>query len=612
MRQPLFGLPPIESIPRSAHSAYRRLEAEIRRAGWEVTGPEAADRAGGLSLHLAATYPGPRGLAEIGAMTTSSGSFEIRKRGPGGIEIHHHKGLSVAFEEVRRQFVAITQAGVQEAFHEVRSVPRVPLRGVRVGPGFWNQPTLSYKLEDYLALGFNAVLVDLLDLPITGPRLQDEGRAAEWESKACRVLESLVRKGWWTMAILPTDLDLGSSQTPEGRFHEKPFCRLQPSSRRRLLHRFESLARRLPAVAAIGFSIADWGRCECRLCRQTSSEEEAAYYLRAYSAVMKRHCPAGELWFLPDPFYWERLLEIRSQIPAEANSVIPAAEDSRQLAKTLQWLPRVRHLDPVEREGEAIEVASPFEGGWLDPERFAAILSRWEQDRPPRLATVRIEPDEPQPVGLAAFVGLAWQRWMKEVESEEWVYRFVLPPEEWSTWAEWREKNETVRRAFSATRNRTDEPGVALRDSEEKRKVSAGSQVSALAELAQSCDCRTATSKMNLPFSLSMAARRWLGERALLPILDRVDRIPDGVALTHAVLSEVLDLHDDLDAFLRSDDIECFSSSEKRCLENLEIFLSLLVTEWRIRGTWKRNEVPDLWIRDFIYSRSMGKTPPGG
>jgi len=569
MAQSLFGLPDIREIPHLDRLAYRRLASEIRRCGWEVAPTQPVG-----------TNGCPRLTIERFGSHHSSGTNTGFKVEPGlgqGITIRHSGCLSVALEEIRRQFIAVESLKIQDHWEKVSWVPRVGLRGIRfylpLGKGRDRQiPELDYLQS----LGFNAALVDALEQPIVGTLVSDETKPAEWEESLRWTLDRLGRQGWWRLPLFPIQMDLaGPRELPEKTQHlERPLCRQRVSNRSRLIQRFEAMIRRLPKTEAVGFTATGWSRCGCPLCEDTPFEEEAAYYLRAYLAVLKRYAPDTELWFLPDSSLWESFQEIRSQVPASVRFL--RADTAPALAATERIQPEAGELVLFEQKGGS---------SWLNLEDFQALPRIWDESGIPQLVCLSWDKDGRLPVDLGGFMAAAWAiEAGRNDYADEAAYRVVLPPDQWKNWRHWKRKSEEVGSLFTS--------GNDPAWSHEPLDV----------EIAPP------PGGANLIDALSMGLSRWNSERQIIPLANEIWEIPDRVPITPGIRKQLLLAVDQLGNLLAdSSFLSGFETDEVSLIQDLNQSLSLVVSESSKRKVWRREDLPSHWIEpQFPWSRTNG------
>jgi hypothetical protein len=573
MVQPSIGLPSIDSISKSAHPAFLRLEAEIRRAEWEILPNSAALEKGLPSIWVEESISCP--IPPEGTFPPVS-FFELLPGPLGQIRIHHFRCLPMALEELRRQFMEVAHLRGGPGWRAVRFTSRVPLRGVRLPPEAWLSPDLQYPLEFLSSLGHNALLLDALDLPATTSSLFDENHAAEWERPLNTLLDRLHRREWWTMVVLPIQLDLGLPGSAGNELRERPLCRQVPENRRRMLHRFESLVRRLHPASAIGFVVSNWLRCECPLCQRVSFEEEAAYYLRAFNAVLNRYARETELWAIPDLESWGLLQEIRSEIPIETSLMlaerpeIPWQEDATRMGN-----------DPLEREeGVMADLSSGPGGECLDLERMDRLSQAWEEEGPPRLLVAKLGEPWTCPPALAGLFSAAWRIEAADGYAEELVYRLTLPVEEWPRWQAWKERTQSLVNLVAR------DPGGGPSPIAEE-----------LCHMPERLESTYVPLTMRLEESLKQCARRWLAEKQVRPVVERVLSLPETAPPSSGLIEGVLGVLEDLQHLFDHRAITAaLDISELRSLEDLRDYLALFLSESSRRKVWRRIDLPDLSV----------------
>lgn len=589
MEQSWLGLPEMETIPKSAQGSFRALGAEVRRTGWIVVSNREAEEQGHPSVRIDSHPPRvlPHGAEGSWRM---EGAFELDPGRGGLLHVRHFRGLAHAFQEVRRQFLLNTVRGGPFRWTPSSSLPRVPLRGIRLSSESWRSAELRSRLDHLSALGFNAVVLDAVPIPRIGPELRDENHAADWERPLAELVYELNREGWWSMVLFPIELDLGLAPGGAEPPLEAPLCRQAPANRRRMLHRFETLIRHLCEARAIGFSITDWRRCACAQCRVVPFDEEAAYYLRAYSAVLKRFAPESEMWVVPDTLAWGLLQEIRSEIPVTAHFMIPPFLEERTApaAET-----------PQPEEGLLLELAASPGGDWFEPDRYQGLATEWDQEMPPRLLVANL-PDTPWlPARLAPLTELAFRRSIPGGGEEQITYHLALRTEEWPDWHFWRDRNRAIAGLFASL-------GAAFPSPPSSSGPGAGPPIPGRWMEHVETLCRG--SRMNgqshspwglsLPEALQKGAVRWRAESQVREVLFVLARIEPESPLDWELLRKLGTLSEKItsvleDAFL----VESLDSAECRSLENLRDYLSILLCEPGRQSVWQACKLPemDVW-----------------
>lgn len=608
MKQSVFGLPPFATIPKSASPAYRRLMTTLRGAGWNVLPTPEARVLGYPFLDLEHAHFPTEPWGEEGE---SSDAFELKLTPGEGVLLRYDRSLSLGLEEIRRQFVAVHVERVQEHLRPMRWRPKVPLRAVRIDREACLRKSIFYDLEKYAGFGINAVLIDALDPPSTNGALADESRSAGWESRLRHTLEGLGKRALWRMPVLPFELDLASERPGKDKALESPLCRQGPRGRRRLLHRFESLIRLFPQVEAVGLTVADWDRCPCDLCRKISFQEEVAYYLRGYFAVLKRYAPETALWILPDENSWEALQEVGPQVP-EGVRWLYVSESEQSAIERMEW----------GRAADGIQFAlhSGMRGGFLDTTVFRRLDSAIGTEREPQLAVAMGDFSGVPPVQFAAFLRSIWEIDGETQDLEEWLYRLALPSTEWRNWKSWKADNELLKRCWtapprngegrmSAPTNGAQRPrnGQPVRDSQ---KIDGPFLRSRVAEVAQR-NGRTPYALSpgpHLIHDLVASANRWLAESEIASILSRLDAMPEAAPIDGKLTGMIADLRDGLNEFLESSYRLQFEIEELRGLESLRDHLALLLGKERRREIWNKNDLPELFmdLAGELRSKSLG------
>jgi hypothetical protein len=594
MKQFTLSFPSLQDFPRPAHPAYWRLEAVAHGMGCRLASLE--EPAEGW-IHLEK----PVRSATEGEASLLAEGYELAPKGERQWTLRATKGAALGLYEIALQLLARNPNSNSLPFQPVSAFPWVPLRAVRYPAHRWREGCLETSLEALAMLGLNGLALDAFKMPEEERSVADEAEHSEWEVPFHRLLERCGREGWWRMAVLPIELDLGLETVPGIAPANTPLCRQIPANRRRLLHRLESILRRLPQVEAIGFSVTDWGRCRCEVCAKTSFIEEVAYYLRGYSAVLRRYSPATEIWVLPDELHWRGLQEVASQIPDHVRTLAPSRPntDSRVDAG---W-----EAGGGLSEGERIDLTAPFSGNLIDFDWIARTRETWRERGTPRLAVAEIDSD--LPASLAGFQTLTWQTQSPSFTSREWALRRCLPPEEWENLRAWESRNRYLLRGFQPPLVPAPAmPGGTRRAAKDKGSEERKLSLDHLAEeLSRKETRRHRLMPLDQP-DLMEAARdaclRWQGEEALRRAMDWLDHFPEEGPLTPGILGRLFELQERLEAWGEGQWQVSFSDAERRCVETLKLHLGVLMGSSRTRR-WNPLELPDLWIRSQLVSRRL-------
>jgi hypothetical protein len=447
--------------------------------------------------------------------------------------------------------------------------PRTTLRGIRMPPLLWQSDDLPQRLEFLASWGFNAILLDALNLPLIDPFHRDEDHPASWEENLANIAERLQNQGWWVMAVVPVQLDLGRQDHVMTGLDEPIPCRQAPLHRRRILHRFESILKGLRGLHAMGIAVSEWPRCRCGSCERVTFEEEAAYYLRAFSAVMKRYARDLEFWVLPDSPSFGLLQEIRAEVPSNARFLVEPQESGQKGS-----------LMPTQtEEGMILNFSIPSRYECLDTHTFDELLRDWEQENEPRLLAAEVGGASRFPLGLVSFMRLAWQTRMGGPLPEALLYRLVLHDEQSRDWRKWRDLNlVTIKRVHER-------------------------HLSALRNTSMSEELLLVTESPSIQPDLVSAIRKTHQrldlEDRMRPLLKYVAEIPEGVPIDSHLLSKVVEVQSIL-TDLADDPVvpQILEVLELRALENLRDRINLLVSEGRAGATWRMADVPDLnlWL----------------
>ncbi len=447
--------------------------------------------------------------------------------------------------------------------------PRTDLRGIRLPPSQWKADDFSQRIELLASWGFNAVLLDAFDLPLVEPFHKDEDHPASWEAMLAEVAEQLHGQGWWTMAVVPVQLDLGRPDSSGKGLDEPIPCRQTPLHRRRILHRFESILKNMRGFHAIGIAVSEWPRCQCEACRRVTFEEESAYYLRAFSAVMKRYARDHEFWALPDAPSFSLLQEIRAEVPSSARFLVEPQDP--ELKSGL--------LPAQSEEGMILDMSIPHQHEWLDTHQFAGLLHDWEQESEPRLLVAEMGNTSQFPLSLVSFLRLAWQTSAGGVLPEALLYRLTLPKEQWKEWQEWKGYNLGTKKRIR------DHTPLSTRKTAETKAAPLGPGASSF--------------QPDLASTLRNTHQRLDLEERISPLLKRVLEIPEGIPLESQCLVMMAEIQAEL-TDLAGDEMarKILEEVELRALENLRDKISLLLSETRAGTTWSVADVPDLhlWI----------------
>lgn len=440
--------------------------------------------------------------------------------------------------------------------------PRSLQRGVRLGEDLWGSEDLTEHLELFASLGVNTVALDAVRSPYTLESVGEEDAPGEWIERIEPRIRRIHGRGMSPILNLPIQLDLHPSDTaPIGRTQEL-FCRMRPSGKRLTIHRFENLIRLIPPVSGVGFVISNWGRCRCDLCEAASFEEEAAYYLRAFTAVLQRHAPGTEVWAFPDEVSIAGLREIQSQIPPDTRFVVPygapCAEDREGSG---------------DEEGEVFSLSRRIDSDLFLWKRIQETIDRWENDRTPRAVFADLHAVSWIPLNIVSLLPLFFRSVHPEVDLEEWAYRRMLPESEWTNWKEWRDRVKTV----SASLTSSEGPGI---QPFQWRAVGEGSEQPHPA--------------LNLPRALDRAARRIQTDARLDEIEGELNRIPPGERIQGQLAQTIQNLIGSIRMLLHSLPDPLLEDCERHALENLADSLNLLLSDGGGRLRWNREELPDL------------------
>jgi hypothetical protein len=447
--------------------------------------------------------------------------------------------------------------------------PRTSLRGIRMPPLLWQSDDLPQRLEFLASWGFNAILLDAFNLPLIDPFHRDEDHPASWEENLAIIAERLQNQGWWVMAVVPVQLDLGYQNHSKSELDEPIPCRQAPLHRRRILHRFESILKGVRGLHAMGIAVSAWPRCRCGSCERVTFEEEAAYYLRAFSAVMKRYARDLEFWVLPDSPSFNLLQEIRAGVPSSARFLVEPQEPGHKGSL----------LPAQTEEGMILDLSTPSRYEWLDTHTFDELLRDWEQENEPRLLAAEVGGSSRFPLGLVSFMRLAWQTRMGGPLPEALLYRLVLHDEPWRDWRKWRDLN-------LATMKRVQE-----------RHLPASSTNSRSEEIPLEIICPSI--QPGLAAALRRTHQRLDLEDRIKPLLEFVVEIPEGVPIDSHLLSKMVEVQSILTDLAEDPAVhQILEVLELRVLENLRDRIGLLVSEGRAGTTWKMAGVPDLnlWL----------------
>jgi len=445
--------------------------------------------------------------------------------------------------------------------------PSGRLRGVRLPPPLWNSEDLPQRVDFLASWGFNAILLDAFDLPRLDPFHKDEDQPAPWEKRLAAVSEWLHGLGWWVMAVVPVQLDLGI-QFPRNPDLDEPIpCRLAPLHRRRILHRFESILRSMQGLNAIGIAVSEWPRCQCSSCQHVTFEEESAYYLRAFSAVMKRYARDLEFWVLPDPPSFSLLQEIRAEVPSGARFLV-GPQDPEQKGGL---------LPSQTEEGLILDLSIPSRYEWLDTDQHKQILLDWEQEDEPCLLVAEVGNAPRFPLGLASFMRLVWRKQTGEPLPEVWLYRLVLPEEQWKDWRKWKDLNLYTHKRIHEHELPADINSIIFKEMPD-----------GTGKPSFQPDLTTALWKSHQRLDLEDRVR---------PLLRSVTSIPEGVPLESHLLSRMIDIHSGLTELAGDDTVrKTLEVLELRVLENLRDRIGLLLSESRAGAIWRKSDIPDLGV----------------
>lgn len=442
---------------------------------------------------------------------------------------------------------------------------RIQLRGIRLPPQLWNSNDLPLRAEFLKSWGFNALILDAIDQPLIEPFHQDEDRPASWEKSLAEVSERLQSLGWWVMGVVPVQLDLGPQGPRNSELVEPIPCRQSPLHRRRILHRFESILKGMRGLEAIGIAVCEWPRCQCTSCKRITFEEEAAYYLRAFSAVMKRYASGLEFWVLPDSSSFGLLQEIRAEVPSGARFLV-GPQDPEQKGGLL----------PLQtEEGLVLDLSIPSWYEWLDTSKHSGLLLDWEQEDEPRLLAAEVGNTSRFPVGLASLMYLAWRTHTGGPFPEAWLYRLLLPEDQWGEWMKWKNLNLLTRKRIHDHGLRMDSVPIEL------AKKNRGDGDSPF--------------RPDLPTALRKTHERLDLEDCIRPLLKTISDLPEGVPIDSSRMPELMEFLSTL-SDLTVDDSKrtVLDAFELRILENLRDRISLLLSESRAGSVWTTADIPDL------------------
>lgn len=579
MKQASFGLPAWADIPPRAYPAYRWLLAQLEKGGIHV-----------LSHAEARNVGAP--LFEVQITEGAGESWPGRNQGQYRIESHSGKlVLDATGRGIRAGLGEIATHILHQAYHRdpvasstVPSIARGNHWAVRCPPEFWEQEHSFSRLDFLASLGFDTICLEGFGLSSSMEFLVDEHHPGIWESKARPLLEQLQRDGWFTVLVLPVQLDMGM---PKEKKTSTPPCRMIPEQRRRMLHRFEAILSGMNGFDAIGMAVSDWPRCSCAVCEKTSFEEEVAYYLRAFMAVMKRHTPGAECWILPDGASWNLLQEIRAEFPDAVRILVPFVQDPDEQIEFEGHQPEA---------GLQIDLSHPGRLEWFDPAAFDILRVDWDQEGPPDLLSVSFGDVERYSLQLLSLMQLLWERDDQGASLDDHLHRISLPIEQWQDLPAWKAINREIGQAIHQ--------GTAMEISSQSdlwnlvnldRKTENNGNHSSISILIG----QRASFLPDLSETLLCSLQRLELDRVLDPIIHQILALPEGRPLDSKDYEDTAGLVIALADFLSHPLIEkCYEKHEQRVLENLRDRLSLLVSEIRNRRVWDHGSVPDFdqWL----------------
>jgi hypothetical protein len=513
--------------------------------------------------------------------------------------IRHGKGLPMALDEIGRQFISMVASGKELSWQSARFLPLVPLRAARLSPSGWCCEDLDDITESLSSYGFNALLLDALEFPVTSPLLRDEAHLNQWERRLGPQVERLTRHGWWIMIVLPIQLDLGLPGKPAPEYREPPLCLQSPESRRRMLHRIETIVRALPSADAVGFVLTDWLRCSCPSCQRVPFEEEAAYLLRAYSAVMNRYARSHEMWVLPDAITWSLLQEIQSGIPPTVRVLAPvssATPTDPALGRT--ELPATVEPTPIE-DGFFVDLAADPSFSRFSTTEFRQIASKWEELGIPRLASAGLGDHEHWPAGLAGFFDLVWSVEGRGFNKERLLYQLLLPQDEWRRWKDWRDRNQALGEIMDHLTGRaSDFLGTGSTPAPvrplERHLAGLLARANGLFHL-NGIGEKGVFPRLHLPSTLRRSAQRWWTEERLRPLFARIAGLGEESTFGPSFTREIIQIAEYLDGLLTKDPpCACLADFERSSLEDLAAGLSLTLSEQPARESGNQLSLPDL------------------
>lgn len=582
MKQAAIGIPDPALITRRAQGAYRWLLAQLEKNGTQVLSHAEAQRAGAPRFDLQAADNGD-GFSADG--NPDDYRIEIQ---PGRLILNARgKGIRAGLGEITSHILRQAHHPDTDVHSAVSSVSRCRHWALRCSPENWEMENFQARLDFLASLGFDTICLDGFQFSSSLNLLRDEQQAGGWEVQAQSLLNRLEQDGWFTVLVLPVQLDMGMPRGGQARPSWTPPCRMIPEQRRRMLHRFEAILSSLHSFDAIGIAVNDWPRCDCPVCEKSSFEEEAAYYLRAFTAVMKRHAPGCECWILPDGASWNLLQEIRTEFPDAVKVLVPFIQDPDEPAEFEGHQPEA---------GLQIDLSHPGKLEWLDPLAFETLRLDWDQEGPPGLLLVSLGEVERFPLQLLSLLRLLWEREDEGSSFEDFLFRLSLPLDQWWELPAWKSINQEIGQA------------IHKGSGADSSLQSIFSDLPALHQVEASFDGKQPSVSLNgqrqaflpdLYESLLCSLQRLQMDHILDPIIHQILSLPEGRPLESRDYKDTVGLVIALSDFLSHPLLEnCYEKHEQRVLENLRDSLSLLVSEIRNRRVWDHGAVPDLdqWL----------------
>ncbi|MCA9411870.1 MAG: hypothetical protein KC944_11720 [Candidatus Omnitrophica bacterium] len=501
-------------------------------------------------------------LLPISAGAEPSLILETTQEGP--ILRYKPGTLSFGLDEIGNQLEEILNPAYRAGWEPFRLERRITVGGLRIGPELWNSEDFRERLALLSSLGIDSLALDIVHSPNTYESVEEETQRGEWLEAIVPKIERVQALGISPILNFPIQLDLSPSDTKGGG----PFCRQEPSGRRQIIHRFENLIQAIPEIGGVGFVITDWGRCRCNLCQEISFEEEAAYYLRAFAAVLQRHRPGLSRWAFPDEISQQGLLEIQSQIPPDTKMVAP----HRHRASMVWRIGEDRGRG--DEDGEVYSLDSRLDGDFFRSDRVFELLDRWENLSPPHSFFGDLHGCSQIPVNTLSLIPLFWTGDFPGRDWEKWILRRMLPLEERESWEYWRETNQrmldSVTRPSASLQNL--HPGLLTVKSSDQKS----------------------TRQFDLPQSLSSVANRLRLDEELKSIEESLGRIPEGERIHGELAYDMQGIAGRVYSLLHPQQPLELEASERRCLESLSDYLNLLLSDGRNRMVWSADQLPSL------------------